>query len=390
MTIHNLDYLFKPTSVALIGASKKPSSVGSVLANNLFRSGFDGPVMPVNPRHRFVHGVWAYRDVASLPTTPDLAVIATPPDTVPEIIDELGRRGTKAAVVITAGFAEVAEGHGKDLQQTLLDAAKPYGLRIIGPNCLGILVPGIGLNASFAHVSPAAGQLAFVTQSGAIVTSILDWAHARGIGFSHLVSLGDMADVDFGDMLDYLASNQDTRAILLYIEAVTHTRKFMSAARAAARMKPVIVVKAGRYAEGARAAASHTGAIAGSDAVYDAVFRRAGMLRVFNLEELFDAAQTLATTCKPRGDRLAILTNGGGIGVLATDSVIAENARLAELSAETMAALNDVLPLTWSHGNPVDIIGDAPGERYAKTLETLSKDRGVDAILVLNCPTAVA
>jgi len=390
MTIRNLEFLFKPESIALIGASKKASSVGAVVARNLYRGRFDGPIMPVNPKHRFIRGVWTYPDVASLPTTPELAVIATPPDTVPGIIAELGQRGTKAAVVITAGFSEAAEQRGKVLQQAMLDAAKPYTLRIVGPNCLGILVPGIGLNASFAHINPRAGPLAFVTQSGAIVTSILDWARVRGIGFSHLVSLGDMADVDFGDMLDYLANERETQAILLYIEAIADARKFMSAARAAARMKPVIVVKAGRYAEGARAAASHTGALAGTDAVYDAAFRRAGMLRVYSLEELFDAAETLAMGCKPRGERLAILTNGGGVGVLATDAVIDEGARLAELSPETMPSLDKVLPPTWSHGNPVDIVGDAPGSRYADALDALSKDKAVDAILVLNCPTAVA
>ena len=389
MTIRNLEFLFKPKSIALIGASKTADSVGNVLMRNLQQAGFDGPIMPVNPKYHKIEHVRAYPDIDSLPVVPDLAVIATPPDTVPGIIAELGHRGTKAAVVITAGFGESGKDRGKELKQALLEAARPHHIRIVGPNCLGVLVPGIGLNASFSHVGAAAGQLAFVTQSGAIVTSMLDWAQARGIGFSHLVSLGDMVDVDFGDMLDYLANDIHTRAILLYIEAVTDTRKFMSAARAAARMKPVIVVKAGRHTEGARAAASHTGALAGSDAVYDAVFRRAGMLRVYSLEALFDAAETLASGCKPKGDRLAILTNGGGIGVLATDALIDEGGRLAELSTETLAALDQVLPPTWSHGNPVDIIGDAPGSRYADALDILAKDTGVDAILVLNCPTAV-
>ena len=388
MTIRNLDSLFKPASIALIGASNKASSVGAVLASNLYKGGFNGPIMPVNPGHRFINGVWAYPDIASLPTTPDLAIIATPPHTIAAIITELGQRGTRAAVIITAGFGEASQ-QGKALQQTVLDAAKPWLLRIIGPNCLGILVPGIGLNASFAHIKPKPGKLAFVTQSGAIVTSILDWAQTRGIGFSHMISLGDMADVDFGDMLDYLANQNDTEAILLYIESISHARKFMSAARAAARTKPVIVVKAGRHAEGARAAASHTGALAGNDQVFDAAFRRAGMLRVYSLEELFDAAETLSMDFKPHGDRLAIVTNGGGIGVLAADAVVDEGATLATLSTETIAELNTVLPPTWSHSNPVDIIGDAPGSRYASALEALSKDKNVDAILALNCPTAV-
>lgn len=390
MTIRNLDYLFSPASVALIGASAREGSIGSVLARNLYRAGFEGPIMPVNPKYRAVHGVSTYPDIDSLPTTPDLGVVATPADIVPDIVAQLGRRGARAAVVISAGFAEGGSEHGRALQQAMLDAAKPYNLRVVGPNCLGVIVPGAGLDASFAHIAPAGGRLAFVTQSGAIVTSIIDWAHSHGIGFSHMVSLGDMSDVDFGDMLDYLANDSHASAILLYIEAVTNTRKFMSAARAAARTKPVIVVKAGRHAEGARAAASHTGALAGSDAVYDAALRRAGTLRVFSLEELFDAAATLAMPWRPQGDRLAILTNGGGIGVLATDAVIDEGARLAELTPETVDKLNAALPATWSHGNPVDIVGDAPGSRYADALRVLCGAPGVDAVLVLNCPTAVA
>lgn len=390
MTIRNLDKLFNPKSIALIGASNRPQSVGAVLAGNLFLSGFAGPVMPVNPKHQAIHGVLTYKDVASLPVTPDLAVISTPPDAIPGIVAQLGERGTRAAVVITAGFGEGSDEKGRALKQTLLDAAKPHSFRIIGPNCLGIMVPRIGLNASFCHLTPKTGPIAFVAQSGAIVTSVVDWAHSRGIGFSHLVSLGDMADVDFGDMLDYLANDPNTKAILMYVEAVTSARKFMSAARAAARMKPVIVVKAGRYAEGAKAAASHTGALAGLDAVYDTVFRRAGMLRVISLTQLFDAVEVLAMMTPPEGDRLAILTNGGGIGVLATDALIALGGRLAELKPETIQNLNAVLPPTWSHANPVDIIGDAPGKRYEDALKVILEDKGVDATLVLNCPTAVA
>lgn len=390
MTIRNLEYLFKPRSIALIGASRKASSVGAVVARNLFGGSFDGPVMPVNPKHRFIRGVWTYPDIASLPETPDLAVVVTPPETVPALIDDLGRRGTRAAVVITAGFGETADRRGLELQRAMLDAARPHGLRILGPNCLGVLVPGVGLDASFSHIKPLSGRLAFVTQSGAIVTAMLDWAHARGIGFSHVVSLGDMADVDFADVLDYLANQRESKAILMYIEAICDARRFMSAARAASRTKPVIVVKAGRHPEGVRAAASHTGALAGVDAVYDAAFRRAGMLRVYSLEELFDAVETLGMGIKPHGDRLAILTNGGGIGVLAADALVDAGGRLADLSPETVQALDAVLPPTWSHGNPVDIVGDATGSRYAAALTALAGDRSVDAALVLNCPTAVA
>jgi len=390
MTVRNLEYLFKPKSIAVIGVSKRPSSVGAVLAHNLFTGGFSGSIMPVSRKHARIGGVRTYPDISSLPAVPDLAVIATPPETVAQIIAQLGERGTRAAIVITAGFGESTEQHGAALEQALREAAKPYLLRILGPNCLGILVPGVGLNASFSHLSPKRGKLAFVAQSGAIVTSIVDWAKARDIGFSHLVSLGDMVDVDFGDMLDYLANDPDTGAILLYIEAVTSARKFMSAARAASRMKPVIVVKAGRFAEGAKAAASHTGALAGADDVYQAVFQRAGMLRVFTLQELFDAAETLALVHQVKGDRLAILSNGGGLGVLATDALIEQGGHLAQLESGTLAGLDQVLPATWSHANPVDIIGDAPGERYAAAFNVLIKDRNVDAILALNCPTAVA
>ena len=390
MSIRNLDYLLKPKSIALIGASRTASSVGAVLAKNLFRGGFDGPILPVNPRHRFIQGVWAYPDIDSLPLTPDLAVISTPASTVPDIIKSLGAAGTRATVVISAGFGETTGTGGHELQRAILDAAQPFNLRIVGPNCLGVLIPGLGVNASFAQTTPEPGHLAFVAQSGAIATSILDWAQTHGVGFSHLISLGDMADVDFGDALDYLANQREARAILLYIEAVSDARKFMSAARAAARMKPVIVVKAGRYQQSAKAATSHTGALAGNDDVYDAAFRRAGMLRVHSLEELFDAAETLAMQWKPTGDRLAVLTNGGGIGVLATDAIVEQGARIAELVPQTIARLNDVLPAAWSHGNPIDVLGDASGGRYTQALEILSKDTNIDSTLVLNCPTAVA
>jgi acetyltransferase len=388
MSIRNLDTLFKPGAVALIGASKQAGSIGAFLAHNLFNAGFDGPVMPVNPRYRAIEGALTYPDVASLPVTPDLAVIATPPETVPELIEQLGVRGTRSAIVITAGFGEAGQA-GRDLEQAMLRAAKPYTLRIVGPNCIGVMVPHVGLNASFAHLTPKRGSLAFVAQSGAVVTTVLDWATARGIGFSHFISLGDMSDVDFGDVLDYLSGEIEVRGILLYMETVTNARKFMSAARAAARIKPVIVVKAGRHPATARAVASHTGALAGLDAVYEAAFRRAGMLRVYDFGDLFGAVETLGTGQGAKGDRLAILTNGGGLGVMATDALLDHGGYLATLSAATLAALDAVLPPTWSKSNPVDIIGDATAERYAKALAILLDDPGADAVLVLNCPTAV-
>ncbi|MEM8586749.1 MAG: bifunctional acetate--CoA ligase family protein/GNAT family N-acetyltransferase [Pseudomonadota bacterium] len=394
MSVRNLDALLAPKSVALIGGSRREGSVGDVLARNLLHGGFDGPILAVHPTATSLQSTLTYPSVADLPLTPDLAVIATPPDTVAEIVEQLGRRGTRAAVVVTAGFGETGDADGKkrgqERKQALLNAAKPNLLRLLGPNCVGLVVPPIGLNASFAHLQPPAGDVAFVTQSGAVATTVLDWAAHRGIGFSHVMSLGDMADVDFGDALDYLAVDGKTRSILLYVEHITDARKFMSAGRAAARAKPVIVIKTGRSEAAARAAASHTGALSGVDAVYDAAFRRAGMLRVDNLTELFDATATLSSNMRIAGDRLAILTNGGGIGVLATDSLIAAGGRLAELSDDTLSALNAVLPETWSHGNPVDIIGDADGARYAAALGPLLADPGKDAVLVLNCPTAVA
>ena len=390
MSIRNLDAIFHPKSIALIGASTREHAVGTVVAHNLLAGGFDGPVMPVNPHHGAVSGVLAYPDVAKLPMAPDLAVICTPAPSVPGLISDLAARGTRAAIVISAGFKELGDAKGATLEQQMLDAARPHLLRIIGPNCLGVLSAPAGLNASFAHIAPSKGGVAFVAQSGAMVTSVLDWASARGIGFSHLVSLGDMADVDFGDMLDFLANDAATSAILLYVEAVTQARKFMSAARAAARLKPVVVIKAGRHPAAAKAAQSHTGALAGADAVYDAAFRRAGLLRVHTLDALFDAVETLGMRPLPAGERLAILTNGGGAGVLATDSLLDRNGHLAELSADTIAALDKVLPHTWSHANPVDIIGDAPPERYASALSLLLRAPEVDCVLVLNCPTAVA
>ena len=394
MTVRNLERLFQPGSVALIGASDRAGSVGAVLFQNLLKGGFKGVIWPVNPRPRSLLGLPVWPNVEALPTAPDLAVICTPPQAVPGLIEALGRKGTRAAIVITAGLKQFHTADGRTLEQAMLDAARPWLLRILGPNCIGALVPGVGLNASFAPGNALAGPLAFVTQSGALATAMLDWANSRQIGFSHFVSLGDSADVDFGDMLDYLASDGNTRAILMYAESVKSGPKFMSAARAAARNKPVIVVKAGRAPEGAKAAASHTGALAGSDAVFDAVVRRAGMLRVDTLEALFDAAETLAHARPWRGERLCILTNGGGVGVLAADALVDRRlgqgiGKLAALTTETLAALDACLPATWSHGNPVDIVGDAPVARYQDALRVLLDAPEVDALLFMHAPTAI-
>lgn len=387
MSVKNLHQLFAPKSVAVIGASDKPHSVGATVLRNLVHGGFAGTIFPVNPKHSTLEGLTVYKDVGALPTAPDLAVLCSPPHTIPGLIADLGAAGTRAAIVLTAGLSEQID--GISIKQSMLDAAKPHTLRILGPNCVGLLVPGCKLNASFAHTDALPGKIAFISQSGALVTGVLDWANTRGIGFSKFISLGDSADVDFGDLLDYLASDADTNAILMYIEDIHQARKFMSAARAAARSKPTIVIKAGRAPEGAKAAASHTGAMAGSDDVYDTAFRRAGMLRVLSTEELFDAVETLAHARPLQGERLTILTNGGGPGVMATDALIASGGKLANLSDDTKRKLNDLLPATWSHGNPVDIIGDAPAERYVHALDTLLQAPESDAILFIHAPTAI-
>jgi acetyltransferase len=389
MSIRNLKHLFEPRSIAVIGASSKPHGIGATVLRNLVMGGFAGPVMPVNPKYVSLCGLTVYPDVVQLPAAPDLAVICTPPATVPELIGQLGARGTRAAIVLTPGISAVAGADGQSVRDAMLNAARPHLLRILGPNSVGLLVPAIGLNASFAHTTASPGKVAFVSQSGAMVSGVLDWARSRGIGFSKFISLGDSADVDFGDVLDYLASDPDTRAILLYVEALASARKFMSAARAAARSKPTLVIKAGRAPEGARAATSHTGALAGSDEVYDAAIRRAGMLRVYSTEDLFDAVETLARARPLRGDRLAIMTNGGGPGVMATDHLMMKGGRLANLSEQTVHSLDEFLPPNWPRGNPVDMFVDAPAQRYAQTLEVLLRDEEVDAALFIHVPTAL-
>jgi len=395
MTIRNLTQMFKPQSLALVGASTHEGSVGHMLMKNVVSGKFSGPVWPVNPAHDVVEGVKAYRDIKSLPSAPDLAVLTIASSLVTQTIAELGALGTRAAVVISAGFNETGA-EGKKLEQQMLEAAKPYNLRIIGPNCLGIIVPGSSLNASFSHIAASPGKLAFVSQSGAMCTTILDRVAERDIGFSHFISLGNCSDVDFGDMLEYLADDVDTSAILLYIESVSQVQKFMAAGKRASRKKPIIVIKSGRNKEGA---SSHTGALVGSDGVYDVAFKRAGMLRVYDMEELFDAVETLARLkpAQPTGlagdghmPRLLIVSNGGGPAVLATDYLMGQGGKLAELSKDTVDKLNAVLPPTWSHGNPVDIIGDANGKRYAGALSVATGAPEADAVFVMNCPTAVS
>lgn len=390
VSLKNLEYLFEPESVAVIGASPRPRSLGALVMQNLLSGGFCGPILPVNPEYNAVAGVLCYPNIASLPLTPELALICTPSATVPEIISELGDRGTKAAVVITDGSDRQADSAGDSLKQAILAAARPYNLRLLGFHSLGLLVPKIGLNASMAHLNALAGEIAFVSQSRAICTAVLDWAKFRRIGFSHFISLGDSVDVNCADVLDYLGSDPGTRAILLYVEAIRSARRFMSAARGAARNKPVLVLKAGRLAEPARAATPHAGTMADVDAVYDAAIRRAGMLRVFDIKELFEAVETLARLRSFRGDRLAILSNGRGPGVMATDSLILGGGQLAELSEETVEKLKAELPVAWSPGHPVDLSAEVDSDRYAKALDILMQAPEIDAILAMHVPTAIA
>jgi len=387
MSVRHLQSFRSPASVAVFGATERPGAIGSVVMRNILAGGFGGRVYGVNPKLSSAHGTPCYADAASLPEAPELAVIATPFDTAAAIVDTLGARGTRAVVVISAAMGDAEAVNAA--KTALLAAAERHGVRMVGPNCLGIMAPLAGLNATFSHLGAAPGRLAFVAQSGAIVTAMMDWADSRGVGFSQVVSLGDMADVDLGDLLDFLADDPKTDAILLYIEGVTSARKFVSAARAAARSKPVLVVKGGRFAAGARAAATHTGAMMGSDAVYEAVFRRTGLLRVDTLEELFDAAESLSRIPRLQGERLAIVTNGGGMAVLAADALAGLCGTLATLSSDTLAALDAMLPRNWSRTNPVDVIGDAHPERLAKATAIVAADPGVDAVLLIHCPTAV-
>lgn len=386
MSVRHLEYLFQPGSVAVVGASDRAGSVGRAVIINLLSGKFDGPVYPVNARHETVHEHPAWKRLRDLPGVPDLVIICTPPATVPGIVREAGALGVRAAVVMTAGFEQA----GDQLEVRMLAAAGEYGLRLLGPNSVGMIIPRLHLNASFAPSGAQPGNVAFVTQSGALATAVLEWAAEREIGFSCFLSLGNCLDIDIADVIDFLGSDPHTASILLYMESLKSGRKFMSAARAAARNKPLIIVKAGRVAEGAQAAASHTGALAGSDEVYDAAIRRAGALRVFGIEDLFGMAEVLGRPRPMQGHRLAILTNGGGPGILATDALVTGGGVLATLSDRALAQLDQVLPANWSRANPVDIIGDATAERYSQALNILLEDHAVDAVLVVHAPTAMA
>lgn len=384
MSVRNLDLLLHPRSVAVIGASTRPGALGQRVLENIIDSGFDGAIFAVNPKRVELDDEWWVSSVADLPIAPNLAIIVTPAATVPEILAELGAKGTRLAVVLSAGFHDAA------LRQRMLDAARPHLLRVIGPNCLGVVLPHAKLNATFAHRNAEPGGLALISQSGALVTSMIDWAQDRRVGFSGIASVGDMADVDLGDLIDLFAADPRTNAIALYVEGITQPAKFMAAARAAARIKPVIVLKAGRSSAAAAAAISHTAALAGAYDVHQAAFRRAGMVAVESLTELFDAAQVLAQPSPHRGRRLAIISNGGGPGILAVDRLETTGGTLAPLSAETLALLDAELPAGWSRANPIDVIGDARAERFAAAVRAASHDPNVDAVLVIHCPTALA
>ncbi len=388
MASHYLSSLFEPASIAHFGASERPGAVGTLVFTNLIEGGFKGPIYPINPQRETVQGQRAYADLEQLGEAVELAVITTPAAAVPGIIEQCGQHGVKAAIVMSAGFREVGPA-GLKLEQAMIENARRHGIRLLGPNCLGILRPELGLNATFSKGSAKPGRLAVISQSGALCTAILDWAEAQGIGFSTVVSTGISADIDFGDVLDYLVSDPHTESILLYVEGVQQARSFMSGLRAAARAKPVICMKVGRHEAGSRAAMSHTGALVGADDVFEAALRRAGVVRGLRIGHLFAAATILTADYRLGGERLCIITNGGGPGVMATDRASDLGLPLASLTEQTSTRLNEVLPNTWSHANPIDIIGDAPPERYAETLKAVLADPGVDGVLVILTPQAM-
>jgi acetyltransferase len=385
---HYLTPLFEPAAVAVIGATERSGAVGRVLVANMLAAGYRGELAAVNPKWRSVQGVPCFPAIAKVPHRVELAVICTPAATVPDIIEQCGRAGVRAAVVISAGFSEAGPA-GVKLERALLENARRHRLRLVGPNCLGLLRPSLGLNATFARGATLAGSLGLVAQSGAVCTAMLDWARPNGVGFSSVVSLGGSTDVDFGEIVDYLIEDPATEHILLYIEGVRSARRFVSALRAAARVKPVIVMKVGRHPAGSRAAVSHTGAIVGLDDVFDAVVKRAGVVRVTTIGQMVAAAQALAAHVRPRGDRLAVVTNGGGPGVMAADRAADLGIPLASLASATVEALKPALPANWSHGNPIDLIGDADAARYRAAVGACLADEGVDGVLAILTPQAM-
>jgi acetyltransferase len=385
---HYLTPLFEPASVAVIGATERPGAVGAVLVRNMLEAGYRGALAGVNPKYKSVQGVPCYGAIGKVPQRVDLAVIATPAPTVPELIEQCGKAGVRSAVVISAGFSEAGPA-GAKLERALLENARRHKLRVVGPNCLGLMRPELGLNATFARGAALPGSLGLVAQSGAVCTAMLDWARPNKVGFSSVVSLGGSTDVDFGEIIDYLIGDPRTEHILLYIEGVRSARRFVSALRAAARVKPVIVMKVGRHPAGSRAAVSHTGAIVGLDDVFDAVVKRAGVVRVTTIGQMVAAAQALSAHVRPQGERLAVVTNGGGPGVMAADRAADLGIPLAQLGPETIARLKPALPANWSHGNPLDLIGDADAARYRAAVSACLADEGVDGVLAILTPQAM-
>lgn len=389
MNVHNLDNIFKPKRIALIGISANPQSVGGRILSNLVTGGFTGVVYPVNATLEAVMGIQCYHNIESLPNKPDLAIICSDPESVPEFLKQCGEAEILGIIIVSAGFRETGE-KGKLLENQIEEIRNSYtGMRIMGPNCLGYISPANKLNVSFGDGMPRKGNIAFVSQSGALCTSVLDWAIEAKIGFSYLVSIGNTIDVDFGDLIDYLGEDEETKCIILYIESISDARKFMTAARAFARSKPIIAYKAGRFPESAEVAASHTGAMAAADNVYDAAFQRAGIVRIYDIGKIFDVAELIGRKKVPAGQKLAIVTNAGGPGVMATDALIAQKGELSKLNDKTMEELNLNLPDFWSHGNPVDVLGDARPKRYAKAVSIVLQDPGVDAVLVILTPQAM-
>ncbi|MFO7732744.1 MAG: GNAT family N-acetyltransferase [Candidatus Aminicenantes bacterium] len=389
MDVPTFDRIFKPQRIALVGMTPNPKSVGGRVLANLVGGGFRGVVYPVSRTSEAVMGVPCYPDIKSLPRTPDLAVLCAPAPQVPALVGECGEKGIRGLIILSAGFGETGP-EGRALEEQVLAEVRRFdGMRAIGPNCLGIISPGLPLNASFAAATPRPGHVAFISQSGALCTAVLDWAIEEKIGFSHFVSIGNAMDVDFGDLIDYLGDDEATKSIILYVESIREARKFMTAARAFARTKPIVAYKAGRFPESAAVASSHTGALASEDAIYDAAFQRMGLARVFDFGGIFDCAELIGRSRIPKGPRLAILTNAGGPGVMATDALIAAGGDLARLSAESMRALDESLPPQWSHRNPVDVLGDAKSKLIAKAAQTVIQDPGVDALLVIVTPQAM-
>ncbi|MCX7089531.1 MAG: GNAT family N-acetyltransferase [Methylococcales bacterium] len=385
---HYLSRFFTPQSVAIVGASEREDSVGYRLLLNMQEAGFKGRLYPVNHKREQILGLKVYPDINAVPEDLELVVIATPAPSVPSIVRQCGEKGVTAVIIISAGFGELGA-EGKRLQQEVLDIANRYSIRLIGPNCLGVIRPSGQLNATFGDGTVKDGSLALLSQSGAVCTAILDWAKAQDIGFSTVVSMGGAADIDFGEVLDYLATDSKTTGILMYVEGIRDARRFLTGLKAAARLKPVILIKSGRHEAGCKAAMSHTGAMVGGDNVFDAAIARAGVVRVYSINELFSAARILANNYVVKKDRLAIITNAGGPGVMSTDRAEDVGVQMAELSENSIAALNETLPLHWSHANPVDILGDATPERYQQALDVCLKDENIDGILVILTPQAM-